>query len=144
MLITIIGENCTGKSTLADKINEELKGTIYSGKDYIRMAKNENVAKRMFRNELESAVNNDCNIIYVIAENDLLELVPNGGKRIVVTADLEVIKERFSKRMNGHLPLPVAKMLEAKHGSFDNLTCDARVDLSEDSLESVVKRLLNE
>ena len=39
MLIAIIGENCVGKSTLANKINETLNVTIYSGKDYLRLEK---------------------------------------------------------------------------------------------------------
>ena len=34
MLIAIIGENCVGKSTLANKINKKLNARIYSGKDF--------------------------------------------------------------------------------------------------------------
>lgn len=39
MLIAIIGENCVGKSTLAEKIREKLPAEIYSGKDYLRLKK---------------------------------------------------------------------------------------------------------
>ena len=40
MLIAIIGENCVGNSTLANKINENLNAKIYSGTDYLRLEKN--------------------------------------------------------------------------------------------------------
>lgn len=40
--------------------------------------------------------------------------------RVLVTADLETIKERFAARMHGNLPPPVAAMLERNHGSFDS------------------------
>ena len=41
MVFGIIGENCSGKSTLAEKIMETLGGEIITGKDYLRMAKGE-------------------------------------------------------------------------------------------------------
>ena len=44
-----------------------------------------------------------------------------------MTADLELIKERFAQRTGGRLPPPVEKMLEAKHGSFDALPHDYHV-----------------
>lgn len=41
MLYIFMGQSCTGKSTVADKV-KELTGTeVFSGKDYLRMAKNE-------------------------------------------------------------------------------------------------------
>ena len=44
MLIGLIGESCTGKTTLANKIKDSLGAEIYSGKDYLRLSKNENDA----------------------------------------------------------------------------------------------------
>ena len=44
MVFGIIGENCSGKSTLAEKIMETLGGEIITGKDYLRMAKSEGEA----------------------------------------------------------------------------------------------------
>ena len=63
-------------------------------------------------------------IIYVISEKELLPLLPNNSYRFLVTADLDVIKERFAQRMRGNLPAPVATMLERKHGCFDAEKCD--------------------
>ena len=48
--------------------------------------------------------------------------------RILVSADLDTIKERFRVRMRGILPPPVEQMLEKKHGMFDGGTYDFRFD----------------
>ena len=127
MLIAIIGENCVGKSTLAGKINEKFNGKIYSGKDYLRLEKNPSVAETTFKNLLKDATKGD-NIIYIITEREHLNLLPDNTFKIVLTADIEVIKERFKARMRGNLPLPLEKMLEANHGIYDNLQCNLRLD----------------
>lgn len=116
MVIGIIGESCTGKSTLAEKLQSILDADIYN---YLRLAKNENMAKKLFQKQLEAAM---CgpNIIYVISEKELLTLLPDKAIRILVTADLEMIKERFAQRMNGNLPAPVAAMLERRYGFTSN------------------------
>ena len=111
MVIGIFGESCTGKSTLAEKIKCGLPCEVFTGKDYLRLAKNENIAKVMFQKKLNAAVNGE-NIIYVISEKEHLPLLPEGALRILVTADLETIKSRFAQRMRGNLPAPVATMRE--------------------------------
>ncbi len=118
MVIGIIGESCTGKSTLADKLKSLLGAEVYTGKDYLRLAKNEAIAKKLFQKKLEDAVSG-AHIVYVISEKEHLPLLPDGAFRVLVTADLDVIKERFAQRMRGNLPAPVATMLERKHGCFD-------------------------
>ena len=123
MVIGIVGENCSGKSTLAEKIGPEAGAEIISGKDYLRMAKTESEARKLFQEKLENALSGD-NIIYVISEPDQLALLPEGAVRILVKTDLDIIKERFKTRMHGHLPEPVEKMLERKHGMFDEGTYD--------------------
>lgn len=139
MLIAIIGENCVGKSTLANKINETLNAKIYSGKDYLRLEKNPSMALEKFKTILKEAVIGDS-IIYLITEKEHLSLLPEGAFKIVLTAELEVIKERFKERMRGNLPLPLEKMLEAKHGMYDNLKCDLKLD-SNYNIEEVVNSL---
>ena len=118
MVIGIFGESCTGKSTLADKLKEHINARIYTGKDYLRMEKNETAARQSFRTKLREAVHGE-NIIYVISEKEHLLLLPDGSIRILVTADLDLIKTRFAGRMHGILPAPIAAALERKHGSFD-------------------------
>lgn len=65
MLIAIIGENCVGKSTLAERIREKLPAEIYSGKDYLRLEKNPAMALEQFKTMLRASVTGD-NIIYLI------------------------------------------------------------------------------
>ena len=127
MVFGIIGENCSGKSTLAEKIKAELGAEIVTGKDYLRIAKSESEASSLFREKLRRAVSGD-NIIYVIADPEHVKLLPDGAIRILVSADLKTIKERFTARMHGNLPTPVALMLERKHGMFDSGEYDYRFD----------------
>ena len=127
MVIALIGENCSGKSTLAEKIKNALGAEIITGKDYLRMAKSEGEAEALFKKKLNSAVS--CGgIVYVIADRDLLRLLPDGALRILVSADIDTIKARVASRMNGVLPAPVAAMLERKHGIFDSGEYDFRFD----------------
>ena len=140
MLYAIIGESCTGKSTLAEKLKEKINAEIYSGKDYLRLAKNENIAKKLFEKKLKEAVNGE-NLIYVIAEKEHLSLIPEGAVRILAKADLSVIKERFALRMRGTLPPPVEKMLEAKHGCFDHIACSYVYDSGADDADELIKEI---
>lgn len=141
MLIAIIGENCVGKSTIAEKIKGTLGAKVYSGKDYLRLEKNPSVALVTFKKILTEAVNGE-NIIYIISEQEHLNLLPNGAKKIVVTTPLSIIKERFKERMHGNLPKPVEVMLENKHGVFDNLECDLKIDSSKDNIEEKLKAII--
>ena len=140
MVIGIIGENCTGKSTLANELNKSLDAEIITGKDYLRMAKSESEATNLFKEELKQAMV-DGNIIYVISEKEHIALLPEGAIRILVVADIEIIKERFKARMHGNLPMPVEQMLERKHGMFDEVDCDFRFDSSKDSIEEFCQRI---
>ena len=142
MVIGIIGENCSGKSTLAERIKAELGAEIVTGKDYLRMAKSESEAVSLFREKLRRAVSGD-NIIYVISDPEHVKLLPDGAIRILVTADLETIKERFRARMRGNLPAPVALMLERKHGMFDSGEYDYRFDGATGDAESFCVVLKN-
>lgn len=140
MVIGIFGESCTGKSTLADRIAAGFPCEVFTGKDWLRLTKNENMAKIMFRKKLAAAVNGE-NIIYVISEKEHLQLLPEGALRILVTADLEQIKLRFAQRMHGNLPAPVEAMLEKKHGCFDEIPHDIHVVSGETDLDAVVAQL---
>ena len=127
MMIGIVGENCSGKSMLAQKIQAVLGAEIISGRDYLRLAKSESEATALFKEKLKNAVNAD-NIIYVTSEKEEAAFLPDGAVKILVYADLETIKERFRQRMHGNLPQPVALMLEKKHGMFDSGDYDFRFD----------------
>ena len=127
MVIGIIGENCSGKSTLADEIKKTIGAEIITGKDYLRLAKSESEAVSLFKAKLNSAIAGE-NVIYVISEKEHISLLPDGAVRILVKADIDTIKERFKARMHGNLPVPVEQMLERKHGMFDNEMYDYQFD----------------
>lgn len=136
MVIGIIGESCTGKSTLAEMLAERMPCRIITGKDYLRLAKSEAMAKALFKKELQAALTGE-HIIYVISEKEHLELLPEGAFRILVTANIDVIKSRFAQRMRGNLPAPVAAMLERKHGCFDGISRDFHVVSGKTAFENV-------
>ena len=140
MLIAIIGENCVGKSSLANFIKQKTNAKVYSGRDFLRLEKNESMACKKFQAILQDAINGE-NVIYVITESEHLKLLPEKAKKIVVTASLESIKTRFAKRTGGVLPTAVKKMLENRHGCYDNLPCDLKVD-GENCDFSAVERLV--
>ncbi len=142
MVIGIIGESCTGKSTLANKLAARISCEVFTGKDYLRLAKNEDIAKAMFQKRLGAAIDGE-NIIFVISETECLDLLPEGALRVLVTADIELIKSRFAQRMRGNLPAPVAAMLEKKHGCFDNVACDYHVISEKSDLDSIADVLVN-
>ena len=142
MLVTIFGESCTGKSTLAGALKARTGAQVWSGKDYLRLAKSEGEARALFQKQLKGAAEGDGDLIYVIAEPDLLALVPEGGVRVLVTAELPEIKARFAARMGGALPPPVAAMLERKHGCFDQEPHDVHMASGADGVETVCERIL--
>lgn len=127
MLIAIIGENCSGKSTLATEIQKVIGAETVTGKDYLRLAKSESEAEKAFRAKLANAVSGD-NMIYVISEKQHIALLPDGAIRILVKADIETIKDRFKKRLRGNLPPPVEQMLIRNHGIFDAEKHDIEYD----------------
>lgn len=127
MLIGIMGENCSGKSALAEALRDALGAELVTGRDYLRLAKSESMALALFRKRLSAAVTGE-DLIYVIAERELLKLLPEGAVRILVSADLDTVKARFRARMRGNLPEPVERMLERNHGCFDAEPCDYRYD----------------
>ena len=127
MVIGIIGENCSGKSTLAEEIKKTIGAEIITGKDYLRMAKSESEAALLFRAKLQDAMTGG-HVIYVISEKEHIDLLPDGAIKILVQAELDTIKERFRARMHGNLPAPVEQMLERKHGMFDEGSYDYQFD----------------
>lgn len=67
MVYCIFGESCTGKSTLAEKISKKNGAVVYTGRDYLRLAKNEDSAKAAFRALLSAP---DAAIVFVSTEKE--------------------------------------------------------------------------
>ena len=142
MVIALIGESCTGKSSAAEYIKEKLNAEVYSGKDYLRLAKNRDEAKRLFSAMLYKAGGKEPNIIYVIAEKEDLTLLPEKAFKVLFEASIETIKARFSERMNGNMPPPVAAMLERKHGMFGGVSCDMTVKSDSEEAGVIADKIL--
>lgn len=141
MVIALFGDSCTGKSTIAAALAPSLSAEVFSGKDYLKLAKSESMAAALFQKKLRG----EETILYVISEKDQLALLPEGCVRVLVTAGLATIKERFAARMHGNLPAPVAAMLERKYGRFET-EAHVRVDTDAVSAEKAaneIRLLLN-
>ena len=138
MVIALLGDSCTGKSTIAEILAQALSAEIFSGKDYLKLTKSESMAATLFKKKLCG----DEQIIYVISEKEQLALLPEGCIRILVTASLETIKERFAVRMNGNLPVTVASMLERKYGQFEASIHDLQVNTDAVSAETASNEIL--
>ena len=68
MVIAVFGESCAGKSTIADALKARLGAETYSGRDYLRLDKNEARAKEKFNAYLaENAVGGQP-ILYIISD----------------------------------------------------------------------------
>ncbi len=143
MLVALIGESCVGKSTIAAELQKSLGGEVYSGKDYLRLAKSEAEAKSAFAARLaERAASKSEHAVYIISEPEQLTLLPETCIRVVVSAGLEMIKSRFASRMGGKLAPPVEAMLVKKHGMFDSVPRDLSVCSDETTPSAAAEQIL--
>lgn len=101
MLIALIGENCTGKSLLANKLAEKVECAVFTGRDYLRLAKNEFEARKKFEELLQHCADGVQDLIYIISEPEHLAFLPVQAVKVSVAADIDIIKMRFAKRLGG-------------------------------------------
>ena len=143
MVIGIFGVSCTGKSSVAKEIEKRTNAKVFSGKDYLRGATNEEEAKKRFVDLLSSNEAENDFIVYVITEKEHLAFLPKNAIRIYMTADIETIKERFAKRMNGNLPPPVVEMIEKKHTLFDDEKYDMKIENVDLDISDIFDNILD-
>lgn len=145
MVYLFMGPSCSGKSTVAKAFQNQLSLTIYEGKDYLRLAKNQGQAYACFSDILLKASESEAShVIYVITEPKELERLPQDAsmKKVRFTAEVDHIKDRFKKRMHGQLPPPVEKMIQKQMESFQDLRADLVLNTSEETPEVMVEKLL--
>ncbi len=143
MVIAIMGESCTGKSTIAAALQAHTGATVFSGKDYLRLARDAQQARQAFAARLLQAADAPETVVYVVSEPEQLSLLPARCVRVRIAAELSVIQERFAGRMGGKLPPPVAEMLARKHGTFDAEPCDLHLVSGEASPEAACADILS-
>lgn len=142
MVIALIGESCTGKSSIAQMLKNKTNAEVIAGKDYLRMAKSQNEAEKIFIDYLVQKQDGIDMVVFVISEMDLIRFLPAKAVRLYCGAPLNVIKERFAGRMHGNLPEPVAMMLENKHGIFDQGEYSLKFDTTESDIETICEEIL--
>lgn len=146
MLYVFMGQSCTGKSTLANKVKELKDAEVFAGKDYLRMAKDENEAWKLFYEKLSKAASNKSspkeNIIYLITERTQLDRIIDieGLCKVKFTTPLDTIKLRFAQRMNGNLPQTVEKMLNNQYEEWKSIEGDIEVDTT---IDKDIERILD-
>lgn len=79
----------------------------------------------------------------MISEKEQLALLPDACLRVLVAAEPEIIKERFSRRMHGNMPASVAAMLERKYGQFECLPHDLRIDTAIINAEEAATQIIS-
>ena len=149
MLYIFMGQSCTGKSTVADKVKEIINAEIFTGKDYLRLAKSESEAWRLFYEKLSNAAldkNSKAEtIIYLITEKNQLDRVMDmeGGYKVKFTAPLDTIKSRFAQRMHGKLPPPIEKMIDKQYEEWMNIEGDINVDTTTDNIKKIADLIIS-
>lgn len=142
MVVALIGESCTGKTTIAEELKGRTEAEIFAGKDYLRMGKSPSAAEKSFKEYLEQNQGQEKMIVYLISEIDELKFLPSHAVKIRCQAPLEIIKERFAERMRGNLPPQVADMLERKYGMFQETVVDLSYDTTQRDVGQICEKIL--
>lgn len=150
MLYVFMGQSCTGKSTVVDKVKEIIDVEVFSGKDYLKMAKSENEAWKIFYEKLSTAASSKessgANIAYLITEKDQLDRINEieGILKVKFTASLDTIKERFSQRLRGNMPQAIENMIERQYNEWDSIIGDINIDTTDNSsAEEIANSIIN-
>ena len=148
MLYVFMGPSCSGKSTAAEIVGKRTGAQIYSGKDYLRLAKAEGEAWRIFQEKMVEAAGHgkEESLIFVCTEKELFDRLSlqEGFFTVRFTAAPEDIKRRFGERMRGNLPKPLEMMLEKQMNLWEEIESRLLVDSSSESPEEAAKRVLSE
>lgn len=148
MLLIFMGASCTGKSTAADSIGREKNLSIYTGKDYLRLSKNEIEASKKFNAMLHEASSSsgwsDKSLIYIVTDRNDAEKLTLSEHAVSVhfTAEPALVKERFSRRMNGNLPKPIEVMLEKQLNSWENVHSDLSLDTTDLKPDEITEKII--
>lgn len=144
MVIVLMGPSCTGKSTVASELSQATGAVVYTGKDYLRLARSEPEAWAKFVAEITSR-GSESPVVYVTTDRRDAERLRGLNDTIFVrcTANLDTMKKRFAQRMNGQLPPPVAQMLERQSKDWEDVQADLYLDTTEPSPKENADRILS-
>lgn len=143
-----MGPSCSGKSTAGEIVGKRTGAKIYSGKDYLRLAKAEGEAWRVFQEKMVEAAGHgkEESLIFVCTEKELFDRISVKENIFTVrfTATPEDIKRRFAELMHGNLPKPLEMMLEKQMHLWEGIEAKLLVNSSSESSEDAAKRVLSE
>ncbi len=149
MLLIFFGPSCSGKSSVADIIANRSGAAVYTGKDYLRLAKNEQEAWKKFTSLLVKAANvrslGPESVIHVITEAALLQKndhLTGNILKVKFTAHPDRLKQRFAERIKRELPQPLAQMIDRQADSFRDVEADLLFDTSEGSAEETAGEII--
>ena len=138
MLLLFFGPSCSGKLSVAQIIADKIGAKIWTGKDCLKLAKNEREAWKLFKGKLEEASK-----ICELTENSMVYIINDASKvkshicrcqnliRVKFTANLETLKQRFASRIKASvLPPPMVNMLELQTQKIIKHECDMEFDTS--------------
>lgn len=149
MLIVFYGPGCSGKSSVAEIVAQRTGAEVWTGKDYLRLAKNEASARAEFIRRMKAAAEhpslNTESMIYVLTGTpasipELAEM--NHVRTIGFTADIETLKSRFAPRTGGRVPPPVAAMLERAKAASDAVDADSRFDTTDSEAVDIADAII--
>ena len=148
MVVVFMGPICTGKSSVAELIREKTNIQVVTGKDYLRLASDEDEAWKLFLKKVKAAIHADPHseesLIYILDDSErVYDLIGIKGVRFVkFSATLDAIRDRYEARMQGELPGIVIKMLRSQLDSWDEIACDVNIDSSrERDIKEMHKKL---
>lgn len=146
MLFVFMGPSCSGKSTTGEIVGKRTGAKIYSGKDYLRLAKAEGEAWRVFQEKMVEAAGHgkEESLIFVCTEKELFDRISVKENIFTVrfTATPEDIKRRFAERMHGNLPKPLEMMLEKQMHLWEGIEAKLLVNSSNESPEDAAESIL--
>jgi len=147
MFIMFIGPSCSGKSSTAKVIQQKHGLQIYTGKDYLKLAKNETEAWKKFTEICLSAKGKEQidshSVIYVVSETEkFADLVKDSSFTVHFDAAQETLEKRFAPRTGGFVPPPIKKMIEKQKNSWLAVDADLHIDTTENSTDYSAEKVL--
>jgi adenylate kinase family enzyme len=140
MLLLLAGPAGSGKSTAAALLKPRLKAEVYSGKGYLRTAKNMDQAWKKFQGVLSQAVSGQRNVILILVGTSNLKKIQAAGPFCLVrfTAPQKTLEERLSDRLCEDLPPAIVDMLKAQERKWSRVKADLVIDSGEKTPEQAV------
>ena len=147
MIYIFMGPSCSGKSSAAKELKKFINLQLYTGKDYLRMSKNEDNAWKIFYKKLQDASNdiniNSQSIVYIISDKEYLQKLNliNNAITVKFKASSDVIKSRFAQRMKGNIPKPVEKMIENQIIDWHDVNAELCIDTSSEYSSKIAEKI---